>query len=139
MTKSSSIKQVIIPISNENKVKFIKSSSTYITNFNKVLKNIKSEVMADFICMDQVVITIIKNKVILSLDLQTIEKYVKNTNYINSDKVKTPWLSQLESYLKIIDILYLLENTNTPILTDIVEMIIKNNYIFNNIIVASKP
>ena len=90
MTKSSSIKQVIIPISNENKVKFIKSSSTYITNFNKVLKNIKSEVMADFICMDQVVITIIKNKVILSLDLQTIEKYVKNTNYINSDKVKTP-------------------------------------------------
>ena len=90
MTKSSSIKQVIIPISNENKVKFIKSSSTYITNFNKVLKNIKSEVMADFICMDQVVITIINNKVILSLDLQTIEKYVKNTNYINSDKVKTP-------------------------------------------------
>ena len=90
MTKSPSIKQVIIPISNENKVKFMKSSSIHITNFNKVLKNIKSEVMADFICMDQVVITIIKNKVILSLDLQTIEKYVKNTNYINSDKVKTP-------------------------------------------------
>ncbi len=88
--KSPSIKQVIIPISNENKVKFMKSSNTHITNLNKVLKNIKSEVMADFICMDQVVITIINNKVILSLDLQTIEKYVKNTNYINSDKVKTP-------------------------------------------------
>jgi len=41
--------------------------------------------------------------------------------------------------LKIIDISYLLENTNTPISTDVVESIIKSNYIFNNIVVASKP
>jgi len=41
--------------------------------------------------------------------------------------------------LKIIGILYLLENTNTPISADMVEMIIKSNYIFNNITVTFKP
>jgi len=41
--------------------------------------------------------------------------------------------------LKIIDIPYLLENTNIPIVADIVKTIIRNNYIFNNIAVASKP
>ena len=30
---------------------FMKESSSHITNINRVLKNIKSEVMADFICM----------------------------------------------------------------------------------------
>jgi len=52
MTKSPSRKQVIIPISNVNKAKFMESSSTHITNLNKALKNIKLEVMADFIHMD---------------------------------------------------------------------------------------
>ena len=40
--------------------------------------------------------------------------------------------------MKIIDILYLLENTNTLILVDVIETIIKNNHIFNNITVTSK-
>ena len=69
MTKNLFRKQVIISISNENKTKFIKSSSVYITNLNRVLKNIKLEVMADFVCMDQTDITIVTNKVVLSLDL----------------------------------------------------------------------
>ena len=64
-------------MSNENKSRFIKSSSTYITNLNRVLKNIKSEVMADFICIDQVGIIIVTNKVILQLNLQKIKKYIK--------------------------------------------------------------
>jgi len=41
--------------------------------------------------------------------------------------------------LKIIGIPYLLENTNTPIMADVVKTIIRNNYIFNNVAVASKP
>ena len=52
MIKSLSRKQVIIPMSNVNKAKFMESSSTHITNLNRVLKNIKSEVMADFIHID---------------------------------------------------------------------------------------
>ena len=43
------------------------------------------------------------------------------------------------SCLKIISIPYFLENTNTSIIVDVVEIIIKLNYIFNNIILASRP
>jgi len=32
-----------------------------------------------------------------------------------------------------------MENTNTPILADVVKTIIKNNYIFNNITIVSRP
>jgi len=125
-------------MNNDNKAKFMKSSSSYITNLNRALKNIKSEVMVDFICMDQAGITIVTNKVTSSLDLQTIKKYIKNANHINSDKVNTSHLPQLKFYLKIIDIPYFFENTNTSISSDVVETIIKNNHIFNNIAITSK-
>jgi len=68
-TKDPSRKQVIILISNNNKAKFMKLSSSHITNLNKALKNIKLEVMADFVCMNQADITIVTNKVTLSLNL----------------------------------------------------------------------
>ena len=131
-------KQIIVPMSNDNKLKFIEESSVYVTNINRALKNIKSEVMADFVHSDQAGITIVTNKVTSSLDLQAIKKYVKNANHIKVDKVKVPYLSQLKLYLKIIDISYLVENTNTFISADIVEEIIKSNYIFNNIVIASR-
>jgi len=41
--------------------------------------------------------------------------------------------------LKIIGIPYLLESTNTPIIIDVVETIIRNNHIRNNIVVTSRP
>ena len=132
-------KQIIVPMSNDNKLKFMEESSVYITNINRALKNIKSKVMANFVCSDQAGITIVTNKVTSLLDLQTIEKYVKNTNYIKADEVKVPHLPQLKSYLKIIGIPYLVENTNISISADIVEEIIKSKHIFNNIMIASKP
>jgi len=46
-TKSPSRKQIIIPINDINKKNFIKKSS-HITNINKVLKNIKIEVVVNF-------------------------------------------------------------------------------------------
>ena len=115
----------------------MKSFSSYITNLNRALKNIKSEVIVDFICMDQADITIVTNKVISSLDLQTIKKYIKNANYINSDKVNTSHLPQSKFYLKFIGIPYFFENTNTSISLDIAETIIKNNHILNNIAITS--
>ena len=138
MTKDYFRKQAIIPMSNENKTKFMESSSIYITNFNRALKDIKLEVMAKFVYMDQAGITIVTNKVALPLNLQMIEKYIKNANYIDLDKVNTTCLLQSKSYLKIISIPYLLENTKTPILADVVETIIKDSHIFNNIAVVSK-
>ena len=138
-TKKPSRKQVIIPMSNKNKTRFIESSSKYIANLNRVLKNIKSDVMANSVCIDQAGITIITNKVAIFLDLQIIKRYVKNINQINLNNVETPPLPQSKSYLKIIDIPYHLENNNTLIMADIIKTIIRNNYIFNNIVVVSKP
>ena len=48
-TKSPSRKQVIIPINNTNKKNFIEESSVHITNMNRAFKNIKTEVMVDFV------------------------------------------------------------------------------------------
>ena len=92
ITKGPSRKQVIISMSIDNKTKFIETSSTHITNINKVLKNIKSDIMVDFIQMNQAGIIIITNKVAFSLDLQTIEKYVKNANLIDMENVDIPHL-----------------------------------------------
>ena len=39
-------------MSNNNKTKFMETFSTHITNINRVLKNIKSEVMVDFILLE---------------------------------------------------------------------------------------
>ena len=60
-------------MSNNNKAKFIEDSSAHIININRVLKNIKSKVIADFIWSDQASIIIATNKVVTSLNLQTIE------------------------------------------------------------------
>ena len=41
--------QIIIPMSNDNKLKFMISSNLHITNLNRALKNIKSNIIADFV------------------------------------------------------------------------------------------
>jgi len=48
-TKGSSRKQIIISMNNDNKSKFIAFLNLHITNLNSVLRNIKSEIIADFI------------------------------------------------------------------------------------------
>ena len=65
-------------MNSENANKFIKESRSYVTNINRTLKNIKSEVMADFIHMENSGLVIMTNKVTSALDLQTIKKYIKN-------------------------------------------------------------
>jgi len=120
-------------------MKFVEDSSAHIVNINRALKNIKSKVIVDFIQSNQVGIIIATNKIAALLDLQTIKQYIKNANYIEADNIKVPCLPQLKSYLKIIGISYLLKNTNTSIALDVVEAIIKNNHIFNNIAIASRP
>jgi len=49
------------------------------------LKNIKSDVMANFICVENKGLVITTNKVAGALNLQTIEKYMKNTNNIEAN------------------------------------------------------
>lgn len=78
--KEPSRKQIIVPINNNNRIKFVAKLSVHISNINRVLKNIKLDVKADFICLEQADIIIVTNKVTSSLDFQTVENYIKNTN-----------------------------------------------------------
>ena len=78
--KDSLYKQVIVQMNSDNIVKFMFSSNDHIININRLLKNIKSECKADYIRAEKSGIIIITNRVILLLDLQTIEKYIKNSN-----------------------------------------------------------
>ena len=95
--------------------------------------------MVDFIHTDAAYIIVVINKVASSLDLQTIKHYVKGANCINSNKVNSPRLPQSKSYLKIIGLPYFQENTTTSIISNVVKNIFKENYIFNNIFLTSKP
>ena len=107
-TKSSSRKQVIIPMSRKNINSFIKSSFLYVANLNRLLHNAKSEVLTDYIRADPIGITIITNKVSQQLDMAIINNYVKSLNDINSLQVDEPRLPKSKSYLKIIGIPFFL-------------------------------
>ena len=94
--------------------------------------------MADYIHIDSKGIVIATNNIASPSNLQTIEKYIKNTSSIEANQVQSPRLPQSKSYLKIVGILYLSESSNICITSDDIEKILKNNYIFNNVILASK-
>jgi len=139
-TKGPSCKQVIIPMGNENNTKFMKNSSIHVMNLNRNLRNAKSEVLVDFIHSDPLGITVVTNKVLLPSDLLIIENYVKNSENIDSSQVDFPRLPQSKSYLKIIGIPYFPHNNMQDHLTSSdVKLIIKQNHIFNNITLISKP
>ena len=137
--KGPSRKQIIVPMNNDNKAKFMEDSSTHVSNLNRALRNIKSEVMVDFVRQELASVVIVTSKVASELELQTIENYIKNVNQIEAEGVDVPWLPQSKSYLKITGIPYLRENTNMPITSDVVEDIIRKNHIFNNVTLASRP
>ena len=138
-TKSSSCKQIIVPMSNETARKYIKDASTYIISINCVLKTIKLNIMADFICIKDKGIVISTNNVTSPFDLQEIEKCVKSSLLNDADQISLPRLPQSKSYLKIVGIPYLNKQSNMHILPEDIEKILKSNYIFNNIILASRP
>ena len=87
-TKSPSQKQIIVSMDNDNKTKFMALSSVHLINLNRALKNIKSDVMADYVCLEQNGITIVTNQVVSFLNLQVIENYIKNVNNVNSENIK---------------------------------------------------
>ena len=78
-TKGSSHKQVIVLINNELGKRFIKDSTSHVTNINCALKSIKSNVCADFICANNRDVIISTNNIASNSNLQEIEKYIKNS------------------------------------------------------------
>lgn len=139
-TQRSSRKQVIIPINDDNMAKFIKKSLLHVSNINRALKNAKSEVLVNFIRSEQSGITVVTNKVMFSSDLLIIKNYIKNIEYIDILGVNVPCFLQSKFYLKIIDILYYPhDDPQVHLSFGNIEKIIKQNQIFNNIVLTSKP
>ena len=124
----------------DNIAKFIKKSLLYVSNINRTLKNVKSKILVNFIRSEQSGIMVVTNKVASSSNLLIIENYVKNIECINILDVNVLYFPQSKSCLKIIDISYYLHNNPQVHLSlGNVEKIIKQNQIFNNIVLASKP
>ena len=138
--KGPSRKQVIILINENNTTNFMKESSQHVSNINRILKNAKSNVLVNFIQSDQSGITVVTCKVTFPSDLQLIKNYIKNIKYIDAAGVDVPCLPQSKSYLKIIDILYYPHDDPSICLSsNNIKVIIKQNQIFDNVILTSKP
>ena len=103
-TKGPSRKQVIIPMSTDNNTTFTKNSALHVANINRLLKNAKSDVVADFIRSDPNGLVIVTNKVANQSNLQIISQYIRRSEDINKLQVEEPCLPQSKSYLKIIGI-----------------------------------
>jgi len=103
--KGPSRKQVIISINIVNFNRFIVLSNKHISNINRDLKNIKLDIMADFIQADHRRLVITTNKAAFTLDFNTIKRYIRNVNTINSNNIISSRLFQSKFYLKILDIL----------------------------------
>ena len=106
----------------------------HVLSINHLLKDIKSEICVDFICFDNRRIINTTNKVASALNINIIEKYMKNLNNVNLNKVISLRLFQSKLYLKILGILYFIKNTNLLIPIDIIETVIKHTHIFKNTI-----
>ena len=139
-TKGLSKKQVIVSMSKDNNSNFMKNSALHVANINRQLRNAKSEVLVNYIQSDPMGITIITSKVSQQSDLLIIDQYVKNSNDINALQVEEPRLPKSKSYLKIIGIpFYPHDNSQECLTSSNIETILKQNQIFNNISLASKP
>jgi len=139
-TKGLSRKQVIIPMSKDNIDAFMKNSSLHVANINRQLCNTKLEVLINYIQAEPLGITIITSKVSQQSDLLIIDQYIKNSNDVNALQVKELRFPKSKSYLKIIGIpFYPHANSQEHLTSSNIESILKQNQIFDNISLASKP
>ena len=69
-------------------------SNFHVTNITRSLKDLKLEVVVDFITFDNKSIIITTNKVVATSDLNIVGEYMKNLNDINSSDIMSPKLLQ---------------------------------------------
>ena len=117
----------------------LRESSHKLIYINRAFKGAKSDISADYIHFDNRKIVITTNKIVISLDLSIVEKYMKELNNVDSNDIMSPRLPQSKLYLKILDILYFIEDTNLLVTLNIIERVIKSIHIFDNIVLASHP
>jgi len=110
--KEPSRKQIIVLMSKSNVEVILNQANFLIININRHLKEAKSNIITDFIHLenDGVILTIFQ--AVFAQDMSIIKKCVKEINNINSKHIDTPQLPKLKLYLKILGLSYILENTN---------------------------
>ena len=139
-TKGPSRKNIIIPMSSDNASSFMRNSSLNIANINRELRNARTNILVDYIKSDNTGIIVTTNKVAQLSDLAIIDRYVKNSDDINSLQVEDPRLLKSKSYLKIIGIPYYPHaDSREKLSSSDIESILKQNHIFDNISLASRP
>ena len=85
---------------NNNISKFMLSFGKHATNINRTLKNIKSEIMTNFVHANHyglIIRTIRTNKIASQSDLSIIENYIKNVYTIKYEDIMISCLSQSKS------------------------------------------
>ena len=130
-------KEVIIPIVKHIAELIVNSAHTHITNVNKCLKNSKSDIVANFICITNNGIVITTNKPANNVNLSTIEKYLKSIQNVDSDSIKSPHLPKSKSYMKIIGLPYKIKQD--VISPNYIESVLKATHLFKDVVLASKP
>ena len=83
-TKGPSKKQVIVPMSKVNINNILTLANKHVTNINRALKNVKSNILVNFIHLDKLGTS---NLVVLQLDFLVMERYVKSIDNVSSDDV----------------------------------------------------
>jgi len=90
ITKGPLRKQVIILMRLSNAKRVMAKANTHISNINRLLKEVKSEISIDFIYSNNKRLLITTNKVAATSDLNIIKKYIKNFNDINIISLRLP-------------------------------------------------
>ena len=125
--KGLSRKQVIISTTKLNAELIVNSANQIIANINKGLKEIKSEIFANFIYIINKGVIITTNKLASTSNLIIIKKYIKNSNNINLNAINSSHFPKSKSYLKIIGLLYIREIS--PISSNIIKGVFKETYV----------
>ena len=76
--KGPSRKQIIVSMSTNNSEIIISQVNKHISNINRLQKDVKSDISADFICFN--------NKAVALSDLSIVKKYIKELN-INTTNI----------------------------------------------------
>jgi len=116
----------------------VQSAHQHITNINNCLRNIKSDVIVDFLQVLNDGVNIMMSKLASPSDLTTIEKYIKSINNIALDSIESPHLPKSKLYLKIIGLLHLMDNS--IITPNFVKGVLKKTHLFKDVLfVRNRP
>jgi len=68
----------------------ILQANEHISNINRLLKGVKSDVLADFVYSNNKEVVITTNKIVVTSNLNIVEKYLKKLNNVDLDDIMSP-------------------------------------------------